>query len=215
MSPIEKCRPSLRWSVAGSASACGMPPLKALRMSVFEMKKVQSLALIAMLLALRVVLGMFANATLPFFGNQVKFGASFLPIAVTGAMFGPVPGLLVGALGDVLSFMIAPMGAYIPGFTISGALTGLIYGFFLYKNQITVPRVAVAWGVNMITVETFLAAFWFFIFMNPSYATPYTTFLLTRFISVAVRAVPEMVLLFAVGKLIGTAERSLARKTRA
>ena len=189
-----------------------MSPLKSLKNSFFELKKLQSLTIIAMLLALRVVLGLFANATLPMFGNQIKFGASFLPIAVTGAMFGPVPGLLVGALGDVLSFIIAPTGTYIPGFTLSGALTGLIYGIFLYKNQITVPRVVLAWGVNMITVETFLAAFWFFVFMNPGYETPYMVFLGTRFISVAVRAVPEMLLIFGVGKLICTAERSLARR---
>ena len=186
--------------------------MKLVKNSFFELKRVQTLALVAMLLALRVVLGLFANATLPFFGNQVKFGASFLPVAAAGALYGPVSGLLVGALGDVLSFVLAPTGMYIPGFTISGALTGIIYGCFLYKNQITLPRVIIAWCVNMITVETFLAAFWFYIFMNPGFATPYLTFLATRFISVAVRAVPEILLIFALGKLIGSAERSLARK---
>ena len=189
-----------------------MSPLKTLKHSALELKKLQSLVIIAILLALRVVLGLFANYTLAFFGNQVKIGASFLPIAVTGAMFGPIPALLVGALGDVLSFILAPSGAYIPGFTISGALTGCIYGFLLYKNQFSLPRVIIAWCVNMITVETFLAAFWFYIFMNPGYATPYLTFLTTRFISVAVRAVPEILIIFGAGKLICKAEKSLRRK---
>ena len=106
--------------------------LKKFPASLRELKNVRALAAIAMLLALRVVLGMFANATLPMFGNTVKLSAAFIPIAVGGAMFGPVPAALIGALGDVISFVIAPTGGgYFPGFTISGLLTGLVYGFAL------------------------------------------------------------------------------------
>ena len=43
------------------------------------MKSIYALAAIAMLLALRIVLGFFANSTLPFFGNNVKLSAAFLP----------------------------------------------------------------------------------------------------------------------------------------
>lgn len=186
-----------------------MKGLKVFLDSGKELKKVYALAAIAMLLALRVVLGIFANATLPVFGNTVKFSATFLPIAITGAMFGPIPAAIVGALGDVLSFAVAPMGAYIPGFTISGLLTGLIYGFALYKNQVTFPRVLIGWAINMITVETFLAAFWFYIFYNPGYETPYLVFLTTRFISVAVRCIPEILLIFGVGKLTASLDRRL------
>ena len=132
--------------------------------SLFELKDIRSLAVIAMLLALRIVLGMFANATLPIFGNTVKFSAAFIPIAVTGAMFGPVPAGLVGALGDVLSFLIAPTGgAYFPGFTVSGLLTGLIYGFALYNEKLSLPRIAIAWAVNALVVESFMAAYWLYI----------------------------------------------------
>lgn len=187
-----------------------MSPLKTFVDSAKELKKIYSLAAIAMLLALRVVLGMFANATLPMFGGTVKISGAFLPIAIAGAMFGPIPAALVGALGDVVSFLIAPGGAYIPGFTISGALTGLIYGFALYKDRITVPRVIIAWMINMLAVETFLAAFWFYIFFNPGYETPYTVFLSTRFISVAVKCIPEILLIFGVGKLTAKLDRRLA-----
>ncbi|MBQ1838696.1 MAG: hypothetical protein II127_03665, partial [Ruminococcus sp.] len=70
-----------------------LSPLKMLKNSILELKNPRSLALIAMLLALRVVLGMFANTTLPVFGNAVKISGAFLPIAMAGAMFGPVPAL--------------------------------------------------------------------------------------------------------------------------
>ncbi|MBQ1437995.1 MAG: folate family ECF transporter S component [Ruminococcus sp.] len=184
-----------------------MSQIKRLSNSALELKSVYGLAVAAMLLAIRVVLGLFANATLPMFGNTVKISAAFLPIAAAGALLGPVPAMLVGALGDVLSYIISPSGAYIPGFTISGALTGLIYGFAFYKNKITIPRVVGGWFANMLLVETFLAAFWFYEFFNPGFQTPYTTFLVTRFISVAIKCIPEILLIFVTGKLLGNVSK--------
>ena len=179
-----------------------MSAIKKLKDSFSEMKNIHSLTAVAMLLALRVVQGMFANATLPFFGNNVKLSGAFLPIAVAGSMFGPVAGAVVGAFGDIISFIIVPTGApYFPGFTISGLLTGLIYGFAFYKNKVTVPRTIIAWAVNMILVETFLAAFWLYVLQGASSSGVYLTILGARFISVALKCIPEILLIFAVGKL--------------
>ena len=179
-----------------------MSPIKILKNSLLELKKVQSLAAIAMLLAICVLLGAFANTSLMLFGSVVKIKFTFLPIAVAGSLFGPVPALLVGALGDVLSFIIYPSGAYIPGFTINAALTGMIFGFFFYRNKINIPRVVIAWFINALIVETFLAALWFYIFMNPGSGTPYTTFLVTRLISVAIKGIPEMIVIYGIGRFI-------------
>lgn len=179
-----------------------MSAIKKLKGSFGEMKNIHSLTAVAMLLALRVVLGMFANATLPFFGNNVKLSGAFLPIAIAGSIFGPVAGAVVGAFGDIISFIIVPTGgAYFPGFTISGLLTGLIYGLAFYKNKVTVFRTIIAWAVNMILVETFLAAFWLCVLQGNLSSGMYLTLLGTRFISVAIKCVPEILLIFAVGKL--------------
>ena len=165
-----------------------MSQLKKIQSSLLEMKSIYALAAIAMLLALRIVLGFFANST--------------LPIAVTGVMFGPIPAAIVGALGDILSFIIAPTGAYFPGFTINGFITGFIYGMFLYKNNVTLLRVVLAWFTNMLCVETFLTAFWLYTLYGGG-STPYTVYLTARFISVAVKCIPEIILVFALGKLAG------------
>lgn len=171
--------------------------------SFTELKKVHSLSAIAMLLALRVVLGFFANGTLAFFGNTIKITGAFLPIAVTAAMFGPVPAALVGALGDIISFLLNPIGgAYFPGFTISGLLTGLIYGLFFYKNEITLPRTAIAWGVNTLLVETFLAAYWLYLLNSASGGNTYDIYLVARFISQAIKCVPEILIILLCGKII-------------
>ena len=180
------------------------------RDSLRELKNVRSLAAIAMLLALRIVLGMFANATLPFFGNTVKLSASFIPIAFTGALFGPVPAGLVGALGDVLSFVIAPTGgAYFPGFTLSGLLTGVIYGVALYGEKLSLPRIVIAWFVNTAMVETFLMAFWLYTLY--AHEPPYTFYLTARLISQAVKCVPEILILFFLGKPVTALGKKLKK----
>lgn len=185
--------------------------LKKFPASLRELKNVRALAAIAMLLALRVVLGMFANATLPMFGNTVKLSAAFIPIAVGGAMFGPVPAALIGALGDVISFVIAPTGGgYFPGFTISGLLTGLVYGFALYHEKLRLPRIAIAWAVNTLLVETFLAALWLWILyaQQPDYGF----YLTARLISQAVKCAPEILVLFALSKPVERLAAVLNRK---
>ncbi len=168
--------------------------------SFSELKNVYSLAAVAMLLALRVVLGFFANGTLAFFGNNIKLSGAFLPIAVTGIMFGPVPAAIVGALGDIVSFFLNPAGgAYFPGFTISGLLTGLIYGLFFYKNEVSVPKTIIAWLTNMLVVETFLAAYWLYFLYGGSSGSSYGVYLTARFISEAVKCIPEILLIIAGG----------------
>lgn len=179
-----------------------MSLLKQFYNSCKELKNVYSLVLIAMFLALRVVFGLFANATLPIFGNTVKLSPAFLPIMATGALFGPVPAALVGGLGDVISFLVSPTGMYFPGFTISGVLTGLIYGCFFYQTKISLPRVVLGWTVNMLAVETFLAALWLWALYSSSSASPYYVYLGIRFLSEAVKCVPEILLMFATGKLL-------------
>ncbi len=179
-----------------------MSQIRKITDSAKELKSIYSLVAIAMLLALRVVLGFFANATLPFFGNSVKISGAFLPIVTAGAMFGPIPAALVGALGDILSFIMQPAaGGYFPGFTISGLLTGFIYGCAFYKNEITLPRTIIAWLVNMVAVETFLSAYWLYILYGAGEGVPYTVYLSARFISVCVKCIPEILLIFAICKL--------------
>ena len=78
---------------------------KVFRDSSKELTKLQSLTICAMMLALRVVLGYFSNITLAI-TPDIKIGFNFLPIAITGILCGPVPAMIVGGLGDLLSFLI-------------------------------------------------------------------------------------------------------------
>lgn len=58
--------------------------------------------------------------------GNLSFGG--LPIICSGFVMGPIGGFIVGALTDILAFMVRPssMGGYHPIFTLTSALTGLI-----------------------------------------------------------------------------------------
>ena len=60
----------------------------------------------------------------------VSFRLYHLPLAAVW-----YPSALCAALGDLAGALLFPTGAFFPGFTATAALTGLIYGLFLYKSR--------------------------------------------------------------------------------
>lgn len=133
-----------------------------------ELTKIHSLTLCAMMLGLRVVLGYFSNATLAI-TPDIKIGFNFLPIALTGILGGPVPAMIVGGLGDLLSFLLAPMGFYFPGWTVSGILVGLLYGMFLYKSDCSLIRILICEIVIGGLIEIALGSLWLLVQYNKAF----------------------------------------------
>ncbi len=126
------------------------------------LKKPQSLAICGMLLALRILLGYFSNLTLAI-TPDIKIGITFLPIAIAGIICGPVASGAIGALGDLICFLLVPMGAYFPGWTINGLLVGILYGLFLYESKRFVPSLVICELVSGIFVEIALGSLWLYI----------------------------------------------------
>lgn len=102
--------------------------------SAKETASLKNLTICALMLALRIILGCFANVSLNFLPNT-KIGFSFLPIAIVAYLCGPIYGMIVGGLGDFLSWVIMPVGGYFFGWTLNGILVGMLYGLFLYKTK--------------------------------------------------------------------------------
>ncbi len=128
--------------------------------SLKEMGKVRNLTVCALMLALRIVLGYFANLTLSFLPNS-KIGFAFLPIAICAYLCGPVSGMIVGGLGDFLSWVIMPMGGYFFGWTLNGILVGMFYGLFLYKNKTKLlPRLIICEIIICLLIEVLLGSLW-------------------------------------------------------
>ena len=121
------------------------------RESAKKLKRIRSLAAIAMLLALQIILG---AATLQL-DSSIQITFDYLPLCVTAMFFGPVPAMLSGALSDLLSFLIRPTGAFNPGFMLSSALGGLIYSLCFYQKNFDRPwKLLLAAGLARFAVAT-------------------------------------------------------------
>ena len=85
-----------------------------------------------------------------------------------GIYLGPKYACLICALGDLIGALLFPFGAYFPGFTISAALMGLVYGLILYKKpgkeqsdlkfiiELIISSIIVLFGIKIFMESEFL-----------------------------------------------------------
>ncbi len=126
---------------------------------MLQKKEKQSVAYItmtAMLVACQVVLGNLLQ--IPMLGKQYNFG--FLPIAMAGALMGPVSAMVVGGLGDLLGAQLFPAGAYFPGFTLTNILVGLACGLILHGRKPNWLRCLIAVAVSLAGINLLLNSLW-------------------------------------------------------
>ncbi len=104
--------------------------------AVSEIYNVRSLAVCAVLIAMRVAL---KGVYLPLGSVDVHVG---FPInAVSGAICGPLLSLVSGAVSDILGFVLFPKtGGFMPLFTLVEMLCAFFYSILLYKARISLPR---------------------------------------------------------------------------
>jgi ECF transporter S component (folate family) len=99
--------------------------------SAKEFKNLRSLLACSLLLALGIILNMYATVRV---SDALKVSTSFIALASIGLLFGPVPAMISGGVLDVVSFLFKPDGPFFPGFTVSSILSGLLYGLLLYRR---------------------------------------------------------------------------------
>lgn len=119
----------------------------------------RTLSACAMLLAVQVLLDYIGSFTL---GPAIRISFGFLAVAMTAHLFGPVPAMANAALCDIILCILKPIGPYHPGFTLSAALSGLIYGLFFYRRQITAGRVALAKLLVDLCINLLLNTLWLY-----------------------------------------------------
>ena len=105
--------------------------IKSFTDSAKEFRNLKSVVTAALLVAVHTVMAVFLSITVT---QSLRISISFLTNVVTGALFGPIVGMLCGGIGDIVQYIIKPTGAYFPGFTISAMLSGFIYGVAYYNR---------------------------------------------------------------------------------
>lgn len=138
------------------------------RLSLYEMRNVRVLILTALVIALRVAVkalripvGPELNITIGFFFNA--FGSM---------IYGPVLGLLAGAISDTLGCLLFPSGVYFFPFIFSEMMGSFLFALFLYRAKLSPTRVilsrfAVTLICNLIMDPTFL--YWSYSLLGKSY----------------------------------------------
>ena len=163
------------------------------RLSVKALASLRSQLALAMLLALSVVLSYFGGFYLT---QDNKIATSFLAMALAGYLYGPVPAALVGALTDLIQYILRPAGPFFPGYMISGVVNGFLYGFCLYRREGRglMAGIPVSKLLVNVLVNIGLNTLW----LHLLYGTPYLVLLPPRSLKNALLYPVEVALLYVV-----------------
>ncbi|NMB40641.1 MAG: folate family ECF transporter S component [Firmicutes bacterium] len=86
----------------------------------------------ALLIALAIIAERVLSIRIPLGGTEgFRLGFGSLPIVFSGIFMGPLAGGLVGAIADLAGYFINPFGPYMPHFTLTSTLRGVIPGLVI------------------------------------------------------------------------------------
>ena len=135
------------------------------------------------LIALSIILTRIASLRLAIGGVEgIRIGLGRLPIILGGIIFGPLAGGLIGAFSDLLGYFINPIGAYMPHFTLTSALTGIIPAAILILMRKDEPNIFDL-GIAITTGQVITSIILIPYFLNILFGLPWKVLMLPRIIS--------------------------------
>ncbi len=155
----------------------------------------------ALLVGQTVVLSRFLSVSLP----TIKIGFAFVPLALCGALYGPICTLLVAVVADILGALLFPQGTFFIGFTISAAMTGFIYGIFFNKKSKSIVRIVLAVTIVTVLVHICANTLWLSILLGKGFLILLPSRLIKNFISL----VTEICILYSIYPLFEKMQKSL------
>lgn len=135
------------------------------RCAVKELKSLRNLCLASMFAGLVVAV---ETLYIPV-GENLRLMFSFLLLALSGSICGPVVTMLVGFVSDVLGAVLFPSGAFFPGYTLTAIVTALLFGLFLYRQRITVLRLFLCRLCVNLFANVLLNSIWSSILVGKAY----------------------------------------------
>ena len=170
-------------------------------MTKFTITKSKKIILSAMLLAILLVLSRFLSIK----SSLLVISFSFIPMMLAGIYLGPKYSTIIAGLGDLIGAILFPFGAYFPGFTLSAALMGLVYGLFLYKKpgeerkdlkfiiQLILSSIIVLGGIKILLESSFL---------NIIYGKAYVAVVLSRVVTQSIMLPVQVITIFLLEKAL-------------
>lgn len=177
-----------------------------IRLSARELTRTRSLAACAMLLAVQVILGSTSGIPL---GESLRVSIDYLALCLTVVLFGPVPGMINGALADLLGCLLYPSGPFFPGFTLTGIVSGLIYGLILYRREpLKITHFMLAKLAVMIVCNILMNTFWVYLL----YGKAFWPMLITRTTKNLIEYGVSIPLFYALMRLLPRVKKILSIK---
>ena len=93
-------------------------------------------------------------------GDNLRIKFDFLSRAVIGMVGGPFLALSSGMIADLLGYVLHPVGAFFPGYTLSAMLGALVYALFFYRSKINIIRIVLAKLTVNLFVNVLLGSVW-------------------------------------------------------
>ena len=134
-------------------------------------RSIRLLFLMAILIALRIVLGLLTIRIAPF---NLSISIAWVPLMVLGWYFGPVAGLFLGMITDTISFLMAGGGIWFWLYAIQepiiGLISGLVAGWCRFRKSREKLDITLDIFINQILVIGFAVLTYviLIVWLNPS-----------------------------------------------
>ena len=163
------------------------------------MSKIKKIILSALLLAILIILSRFISIKT----EILVISLSFIPIMMSAIWLGPKYSTIIAGLGDLIGALLFPFGPYFPGFTLSSALSGLIYGLFLYNkgkklesNKKFLIRLILSSCIVLFVINIFVISF----LIHLLYGKAYFAVLASRIVTQIIMLPIHVIVIFAIEK---------------
>ena len=155
-------------------------------------KMIRKIAVLSLMIAIIVVFSHFIAIET----QVMKFSFTFIPEAITGALFGPLWSAVANVLADFIGMWLAPKASFFFGFTLNALITGAIYGYFCAKDPRRWQNMAKAVIANSIIVHLILTPLW----LQMMYHLPFLAQLGPRLIKEVIMIPLQIVILSVIMK---------------
>ncbi len=169
---------------------------------IFPKLTTKRLVQLSMLIALNVVFSRFFSVMLT---DSIKLSTTFIIMAITGAIFGPIWAGIAGVIADLIGIMLFPQGSgFFIGFTLSAFVDCFIYGYFFSKRPFKTYYVFVTVAISTILVSYLMNTYWLCLMTGNNFAQLVIPRVMTSLVIVPVK----IIILIPLMKLY---EKQLAR----
>lgn len=167
--------------------------------SLSFLKNTKSITTLSMLFALMLASKLI---TLPSGFGNLGLSFAYLFFSTIGLIYGPIAGLLIGFLSDILGFFIfdASGESFFIGYAFQAMITGFIYGIMFYRTKISFKRILIARVLVSVIANILIGSFCYGFIKNFNF---YQTLLYMITLSLPKNIlflIPQSLLLFIVFK---------------